>query len=944
MVRIEASKNGSTYQLDVDEKPELIFEAIDIEQFFARKASRSESFTLPFTKANDSFFEKFYEVNMEVTTTGFNPYLKTECRIIDNGIVIMDGYLKLNHVDTKKQNYQVVVLDKFASLINDIGNQTIADLVDGELDHDLNYTNVVNSWSKTLESGNVVYPFIDWGEGWYFGAGGINESNTPANVTQFRPAVSVYYLLNKIFTDNGYTWDSTFLESSFFKNIYMTFVNGKSILSLDEVYSFSAESNAVQTATGELAVNLPVENYDNRNTFVSNVFTSLSDGNHTFNYTVELTENLATAQTAQIYVKKNGAVDFVSETAIPLAASDTKTVSNTFTLNLGAGDTVQLFVFGFVDVSIGATFTLISSPISIVGSSINLADNIDERLKQRDFVKAIFERFNLYAIPTPEIEKEIIIEPYADFYALGTSRDWTNKVAIDESFVIEPMSDYRLNRIKFEDNDTDNYLVERLNRLDFLYGSIEFESTDAFAEGEFKVASIFEPLPVAKIAGSNLITGANYKQEEGTREPRDSKPNLIYFDSATTLTSDKQFYLDNNGTAVNQTSVAIGASLPIPFTNSDVSLDFQLTSFNYNEVVESKSSEPDVFSKYWRQYITELYSDEARYVKCKAILSPSDLNSLRLYDSIFIKDTFYKISKIKGFVAGESSKCTVELIKQVDVLINDCSQVPDTYNKDGTISFVSVTDGSAATPTRECCERVGGLFRQPASGDVCYWKWGAQQGSAGDLEGVGQQAVGANNVSNTSTQTSVYGSGNTVAGRGQQVSIQGNNNSIESDVRKGQIIGDNATVLTSKQRFIGLGNATIFSSDQFESFNGDTGYGMILSEDRLVAPTSATALYWEGRSEFLAFNQDGLYMFELWIVGKKASDNFTAKYSGAFTVSSGTHALIGTPTEEWSYATASTTMSVSSVGIASGSGLQVNVQVSLTPSATFTAVVKYVRQ
>lgn len=957
-IRVEVTQQntvtGDTYSLDISEAPKINLEALDVRNFLKRKSSRSQSFALPFTTNNNRFFVHFYEVNADFTS--FNPYVKQPARIYDRGVVVLNGYLKLIDVDTVKQVYNVVIFDNVSSLINDIGTSTIRELVDGELDHDLTYTNVVNSWSKTLESGNVIYPFIDWGEGWKYGDGGIDQAgaDTAAQITQFRPAVKIYYLLNKMFTDNGYTWDSTFLESTWFKNLYMTFVNGESLVAVDEIYTFQVEKNADQTAAvGEVLITWPVENYDTRGTFASNTFTALETGNHTFTFEIILEETTASAQTAELYTKVDDGsgynIDFDFYQNVPLASLETKTATGSFTLNLLAGADVQFYVFSSgLDVNTGGKWTLIQSPSTVINSNVNLGDNIDKNLKQKDFLTAIFERFNLIAISNEENPTQLIIEPYNDFYELGTSRDWTNKIDYSEGFVIQPMSDFRSSKITFSDNESQGYLQQIAQQAGFIYGSKEFVSEDPFATGEFSVSSIFEPMPIGRIPASNTFTGANYQAREILIAPRNSKPSIIYYDTATSGNSSvaDNFYLLNGSTSVLQTSIPIAASMPIPFTSSDVSADFQLTAFQYNNVVESKSTTPDVFSKYWQQYITDLYSDEIRFVKCKVRLKPSDLNQLKLYDKIFIKDTFYRISKLSGITAGSDEPCTAELIKRVSALVNDCSAIPDTYNADGTISFVSVTTGASTTPTQECCERVDGLYRTPGGTPTCFWRWGAQAGNAGTLEGVGVSALGSNQVANTAYNTQVNGTNNNLGARGGNLNVNGISNTIQSNAKFGNVIGQNHVVEESRKYFEAFGQGTkIFSDNQREYRNDSSdGYGYIVSGEVTSVGSGGSDLVWDTPTGFLTFtNDNSIYSFEIWVTGTSTTPTFYAsKYSGALRISnSGTLTLLDTPTLEWAYDSA-TELSVSSITIDSTNhALKVTVAAS-AGAGRFQATIKYV--
>ena len=62
-----ANTFDATYELDLQEEPNisLNYQFADIKEPEKRKASYSQTFKLPFTKANNEFFQNWYEVNLE---------------------------------------------------------------------------------------------------------------------------------------------------------------------------------------------------------------------------------------------------------------------------------------------------------------------------------------------------------------------------------------------------------------------------------------------------------------------------------------------------------------------------------------------------------------------------------------------------------------------------------------------------------------------------------------------------------------------------------------------------------------------------------------------------------------------------------------------------------------------------------------------------------------
>ena len=97
-----------------------------------------------------------------------------------------------------------------------------------EYDHIYNKTNQTNSWATSIikngstyvnfSSGNptgegYVYPMIDYG----FGNG------TSYDVRHFYPAVYVKTIIDKIFSEAGFQYESTFFTSQFFKRLIIPY-------------------------------------------------------------------------------------------------------------------------------------------------------------------------------------------------------------------------------------------------------------------------------------------------------------------------------------------------------------------------------------------------------------------------------------------------------------------------------------------------------------------------------------------------------------------------------------------------------------------------------------------------------------------------------------------------------------------------------------------------
>ena len=86
-----------------------------------------------------------------------------------------------------------------------------------------------------------------------------------------------------------------------------------------------------------------------------------------------------------------------------------------------------------------------------------------------------------------------------------------------------------------------------------------------------------------------------------------------------------------------------------------------------------------LYFTYWAQYVKELYSEEARIMKCTMRLSKGDLAAFEFSDRIYIRDSYWRVLKL-SYDANVEGVCQVELIKELsDVTI--CADTPTSIRR-----------------------------------------------------------------------------------------------------------------------------------------------------------------------------------------------------------------------------------------------------------------------
>ena len=217
MVKEELYINGENVELLGSLNPNLTFNIADIANPEQRKADFSKTISLPASKKINKIFEHIFDVNTDLQT--FNPNLRTDVIYLVNGEVQLDGYLQLKSVKNKDGLivYECVIIGRIGNFFTELQEQELTDLDMSSLNHSYTKANQVASWNLPLTT-DYVYPMVNYDIN--YGGLGFSEEWT---VTDFFPAIKVKKYIDAIFSSIGYTFTSTFFNSSYFNTLIIPF-------------------------------------------------------------------------------------------------------------------------------------------------------------------------------------------------------------------------------------------------------------------------------------------------------------------------------------------------------------------------------------------------------------------------------------------------------------------------------------------------------------------------------------------------------------------------------------------------------------------------------------------------------------------------------------------------------------------------------------------------
>lgn len=192
----------------------------DINKYGSRDTSFSKTIVLPGTANNNKIFgfinelgtKNDYNPNGENIGYNFNVAQPTPCELRANGLLLLKGIFRLTGIirTVDSFEYEGNLFGELGGFISEINGRKLQDLNFNEYNHEYSIANISNSWD-TIDGSGYYYPLIDHGT--------YSTDKKDYSYPTFRPALYVKEYLDKMFSEIGYTYQSNFFESAFFRSL-----------------------------------------------------------------------------------------------------------------------------------------------------------------------------------------------------------------------------------------------------------------------------------------------------------------------------------------------------------------------------------------------------------------------------------------------------------------------------------------------------------------------------------------------------------------------------------------------------------------------------------------------------------------------------------------------------------------------------------------------------
>ena len=683
-------KEGTSFPLN--------FQVGDIRDISSRKGNFSKTITLVGSKNNNDLLNHYYDVNIIAGTFDINAV--TTCSVIQDGIPVMeDASLQLTAVkkvqvtDAYEEHveYEVLVKESKADFFTAINNKELTDIDFSDLNHTYDAFNVVNRFSNTVVDG-FKYFLPGSGDVFY-------------TTQEFKPAIFAKTYFDRIFSDSGFQYNWASLSATKFDKLVIPYNGG--IDNFDYLdYVVRAEKTTPSTVVSPLSVTPTTGTY----TFTG--LTELEDPQGIFDpvtgiYTTPFNISSANAQYYEIKILVNFSLDIICpagnvsvgtpqfylnffnapfnvNSASPFyngpgapPAGTTNITTDTILVTIQATDPNLLPQLTALTSNVQAIFstaggyyllpyqlslTINSADISItpssnivaIGGTIDVNDYVPKKIKQNEFVKAIFNMFNLYAEVDKSQPNLLNLVHRDDYYDAGKEVDWTLLLAKDReqslSFLPELTSKKVILTYKADKDGANTIYTNATNQI---YGQAEVVFDNEYVKDVTTKDVLFSPTPII-----DTVFGAYVPMLAGAQP--DTNIRILYDSTAEVgLTTCQGFNIFDYGTTgmTNVTSYPYVGHFDDPL-NPTWDLNFATCAYYY--YMPSTLTQNNLYNRYWRRTMGQI--NNGKMLTAFFNLKESDIQPLELNDKIRIDNSWWNINKVIDYNANGNQLTQVELI------------------------------------------------------------------------------------------------------------------------------------------------------------------------------------------------------------------------------------------------------------------------------------------
>lgn len=626
----------------------------------------SQQFSVPASKHNNKFFKHYYDVDVN---NSFDARYQGDGLIQLNGVNYKSGKMRLTSVDLKNNvaySYKLVFTGEtveFKELLaeNELSSLTYPDSLNFVLTNDF----VKSKFIGSAEGDDLIFPLITHSKNMRYKNGKYKDHITDnwINFADLKPALKTKVIIDAIETTYPQIkFSEEFFNSPNFRELYMWLHREEGFL------SNSIEGGGVQNISNLF---FQPDDTGNNYEFVSgdelriarpefiggfgdvsiiyefHLTVTTNDPNQSYDVQILRGSNSATLFEESGTGLQTFRYDFTPQTygEMPILAVINISAENTVGISQSLVVKQSRVLYGSV---ISTPFTGNYTKAAPASENTITISRQMPKMKIFDFLKNLFLMYNLTAYKEDGI---INVLPLDDYYNAGVSYDITEYVDTSKSSVSKLL---QFKNMVFDFKSKKSFLVQYAEELQGNVFAQESYGNDEWDGSNYKIELDFEKMMYERLSDEDngtLTTIGQGAMLDKKFEPTIGKPLLFY--AAFTSTSTTNLLWDN----LDNTLTGISSYLRPSNSISNTTTGFLTETLNFGVEIDEYTlgsgtaaqlnQSNDLFTKYYRNYVANLFARNSRKTKVSAYLPLNIILKYNLNDIFIIDKTEYRINSIK---------------------------------------------------------------------------------------------------------------------------------------------------------------------------------------------------------------------------------------------------------------------------------------------------------
>ena len=706
MVRIQL-ENG---YLDVKEGTvfPLNFAVGDIRDLTKRSGAFSKTITLVGSKNNNELLNHYYDVNIQAGTFDINAL--TKCSVIQNNVPIMeDALLQLLSVNKNQQTdayeqaveYEVLIKDTRVEFFTAIANKELTDLDFTDLNHTFTAADIVATFNNTITDGfkyvlpydtDNIYNVRQMKPAIYaktyldriFATAGFQYEWSDLAAARFDKLLIPYNGDSNTFDTADYLVDeenttpfTASVDSTTANNYREDATGWTEITDVQGSFNPTTGEFTVPFSTNAAAGEAYIMEYqidyefqiDNTNPSSTLVFNNLSpfkatpvigfsilgyNGQYS-NLSAEQVINQMSLIPSGVTLLTGGIVTgsaaLLGDGTVPASLTAAQVANivvgwqNGYCQFTGALPVNVELIVNSVRIKITPT-----ANVQVIGGILGMNQYVPLKIKQSDYIKSIFQMYNLYADTDVDQPNKLILRHRDEYYDSGAEKDWSQKLMKDREQNLIFLPDLSSKKLKLTykpDKDSPNDVYTQMT--DEIYGQLEYTFDNEYVRDTDTKELIFSPTPVVATTFDAYVPALN-------GEAPKTNIRILYDGGEQTCGSWDLIEYGTTGELGITTYPMLGhfddALTP--------TFDINFATCDYYYYTPSTLTANNLYNLYWRRTVNQI--NVGKMLVAYFHLTEADIQTLKLNDKIRIDNSWWNINKVIDYDANAEVPTKVELI------------------------------------------------------------------------------------------------------------------------------------------------------------------------------------------------------------------------------------------------------------------------------------------